>query len=157
MKKRETTPLESWKALAEPIRFTPADFEILDLTLYLIPDLRICALALKEARSMKVRYPIGSVDELLSHVKKGKLVAGNHVIDSDEIRAYMPGEFFPIEHEGDLLSKIYAGLGRQRSEVAFLSAVDPKMVEKFVAARKSTQVRTRKAPPVKARKSREVR
>jgi len=136
MKHSEATALQRWQELGEPIRFALKDFEILELTISLIPDLRICALALKEARRVKLRYPIKSVDELLRHLKKGQFVAGNHIIDSDEIRTYMPKEFFPVEHEGEFLSKLYAALGRQRNEMALLSAVDPKIVEKFVATHK---------------------
>jgi hypothetical protein len=141
MDHNEGTTLQRWQALGEPIRFTSEDFEILDLTLSLIPDLRICALALKEARMMKVRYPIESVDELLRHLKTGQFVAGHHVIDSDEIRTYMPKEFFPIEHEGELLSKIYAALGRQRNEMALLSKVDLNKIEKFIVTHKSQEVK----------------
>jgi len=123
-----------WRALGDSIEFTPKDFEVLDLTLSLMPDLRICALALKYARAKGVHYPISSVDDLIKHLEKGQFVAGTHIIDSDTIKTYMPKELFPIEHEGELLSKIYTALGRQRYETTVLSTVQLTTIEKFLAA-----------------------
>lgn len=113
---------DRWRALGEPITFTAKDLEVLDLTLSLVPDLRICALALKHARARKVDYPIKSIEALIGHLDEGRLVAGKHVIEADEVRRYLHEGFFPIEHEGALLSAVYAGLGRQRSELALQAA-----------------------------------
>lgn len=140
MNKKEKA-LQSWKSLAEPIKFTPEDFEILDLTLHLIPDLRICAFLLKEAQTKGVHYPIKSVDELLNHLEKGQLVAGHHIIDADEIRTYMPKEYFPIEHEGELLSKVFTALGRQRNEMSTLSTINLETIERYVANHKSQEAK----------------
>jgi hypothetical protein len=130
---------DRWRALGEPIKFTTKDFEVLDLTLCLVPDLRICALALKHARAVKVTYPIKSVEALIGHLENGQLIAGKHVIDADEIRTYVPHGVFPIEHEGALLAAVYAGLGRHRTEMAVLSATHPKTIDKFIAARRAQE------------------
>jgi hypothetical protein len=137
----EIDALRRWKSLGEGIRFTAKDFDVLDLALSLIPDLRICALAVKQARKMKVEYPIESVDGLIRYLGDKPFVAGDHVIDLDEIRTYLPAEIFPIEHEGELLSLTYAALGRQRREMALLSTVHPNAIDKFVAARGAQEVR----------------
>lgn len=136
-----TQARDRWRALGEPIHFTAKDLEVLDLTLSLIPDLRICAFALKHARAKKVAYPVKSVEALIGHLDDGRLVAGTHVIDADEIRMYLHEGFFPIEHEGALLSAIYAGLGRQRIEIALLSGAHPKTLERFIAARQAQEVK----------------
>jgi hypothetical protein len=124
---------DRWRALAEPVKFTAKDFEVLDLTLCLVPDLRICALALKQARTSGLRYPVKSAEELIAHLNNGELVAGKHLIDADEIRTYLHKGLFPIEHEGALLSAVYAGLGRHRTEMAILAAAHGKTDEKVIA------------------------
>src|SRR5687768_17089743 len=106
-----TQARDRWRARGEAIRFTADDLDVLELTLSLTPDLRICALALKQARAKKARYPIKSADDLIRYLDEGRLVAGEHVIDAAEIKAYMHEGFFPIEHEGVLLSRVYAALG----------------------------------------------
>lgn len=126
---------DRWRAFGEKIRFTPDDFDVVALALDVVPDLRICALALKHARAKKVRYPVKSLADLLSYLDKGRLVAGEHVIDVEEIKAYMHEGFFPIEHEGVLLSRVYAALGRHRQETAVLSSLQRANVEKFLTAR----------------------
>jgi hypothetical protein len=122
-----------WQALGEPIEFEPEDFEVLDLAVSLFPDLRVSAFALKSARAAKVKYPIKSVEELIRRLKDGKLVAGRHVIEADEIRRYMPEDAFPIEHEGELLSRVYAGLGRRKYEMATLSTVQRGAIDEHIA------------------------
>jgi len=124
---------DRWRAPAEPVKFTAKDFEVLDLALCLVPDLRICALALKQARASKLTYPVKSAEELIAHLDDGQLVAGRHVIDPGEIRTYLHEGLFPIEHEGALLSAVYAGLGRHRTEMAILVAAHGKANENVVA------------------------
>jgi len=123
---------DRWRGPAEPVKFTAKDFEILDLTLCLVPDLRICALALKQARESKLKYPVKSAEELIAHLDDGQLVAGRHVIDPGEIRTYLHEGLFPIEHEGALLSAVYAGLGRHRTEMAIATAARGTAIEKVI-------------------------
>ncbi len=137
-------PIEArkrWRAFGEQIEFAAEDWEVLDLALSLVPDLRICALALKYARAKKVHYPIESVSELIKHLENGRFIAGRHVIDTEEIKTYMQDGFFPIEHEGALLSRIYAALGRQRYEMAMLSASHPKTIARVVEAQRSKEAK----------------
>lgn len=124
---------ERWRGVCEPIAFKPEDFEILDLALCVIPDLRICALALKQARRTRLAYPVKSVEDLMPHLDDGRLVAGRHVIDADEIRTYLHPGLFPLEHEGALLSAVYAGLMRQRLERAAATAVHRRTLDGALA------------------------
>jgi hypothetical protein len=121
---------DAWRAACEPIPFEREDFEVLDLALCLVPDLRICALALKQARRRQLAYPVKSVEDLIAHLDDGRLVAGRHVIDADEIRTYLHAGLFPLAHEGALLSAVYSGLCRQRLEQAAASAVHRKTLER---------------------------
>jgi hypothetical protein len=134
------SPIEArkrWRAFGEQIEFTAEDWEVLDLTLSLVPDLRICAVALKYARAKKVRYPIESVGDLIKHLENGRFMAGRHLINAEEIKTYMQEGFFPIEHEGALLSRMYAALGRHRYEMAMLSASHPKTIARVVESQMS--------------------
>lgn len=124
---------DSWRAVCEPIPFTSEDFEVLDLALCVVPDLRICALALKQARQKRLAYPVKSAEELIARLEDGRLLAGRHVIDAEEIRTYLHPGLFPIEHEGALLSAVYAGLTRQRLEQAAVSGVHRRTVERAMA------------------------
>lgn len=137
----EAEARKRWLAVAEPISFSKEDFDVLDLTLSVIPDLRICALVLKHARARHLKYPVKSVEELIGNIDNGRLIAGQHVIDADEIRTYMPDAFFPIDHEGELLSKVFAALGRQRHEMAALASVHPHSISRFLANQGKEEVK----------------
>lgn len=137
----KTESRKRWLEVAEPISFTEDDFDVLDLTLSVIPDLRICAAVLKHARARHLNYPVESVDELIRNIDDGHFIAGRHVIDAEEIRTYMPDAFFPIDHEGELLSKVFAALGRQRYEMAALASLHPHSISRFLANQGKEEVK----------------
>lgn len=138
----EAEARKRWTEVAEPINFTKEDFDVLDLTLSVIPDLRICALVIKHARARHLNYPVKSVDELIRNIDDGHLIAGRHIIDAENIRTYMPDAFFPIDHEGELLSKVFAALGRQRHEMAALASVHPHSISRFLANQGKEEVKS---------------
>lgn len=57
MEKPDGAGLAGWRGHSADVEFDDSDFEVVDLALNLIPELRICALAVKRARSAGVRYP----------------------------------------------------------------------------------------------------
>jgi len=121
---KETRP--RWQRSSTDIEFKPDDFDILDLTLNYIPELRICALAIKRARAAQVRYPLETADKLIGLLDDGqRFVGAGHRIKAEHVRAYMPQEFFPIEDESDLISKIYLALLRCKHEFAIAARVHP--------------------------------
>ena len=117
MGKAEST-FESWAAVAADIKFDRDDCEILDLTLNLMPELRICAMAVKRARKYGINYPIKSARELSKLLEQEIEVGGGHSISSTAISKYTKKEFFPIEHEGQLVSTVYLGLMICRAQMA---------------------------------------
>lgn len=117
----------SWAAVGADIKFEPGDFEILDLTLSLMPELRICAMVLKRARKKGLKYPIKSADQLSKLLEKKVEVGGGRQISSKLISKYTKKEFFPIEHEGQLVSTVYLGLMICRTEMAVELATNPKL------------------------------
>ena len=107
--------LELWRGAGIDIKFEPADFEVTELALGIIPELRICALALKWARKAGIKYPVEDVEQILKAFPHKKFQGGGHEITAEGIRALMASEYFPIQHEGELLSKAYLALMRCKS------------------------------------------
>ncbi|KZB85661.1 hypothetical protein [Amycolatopsis regifaucium] len=109
---------DSWKGPGDRITFEPQDFEALDIALHVVPDLRICALAVKLARAEKVRYPITDPTPLVKLLPRSRFVAAGHDITEKAIRAHLPAELFPIRHEGELAERVYIALLRCRAGTA---------------------------------------
>jgi hypothetical protein len=128
MDKTEST-LEGWAAVGADVKFDQDDFEILDLTLHLIPELRICAMALKRARKQGIEYPIKSAAELSKLLEQRIETGCGRSISSTAISKYTKKEFFPIEHEGHLVSTVYLGLMICRTQMAVASPTTPKSVQ----------------------------
>lgn len=120
-----------WQGVSADLIFTPNDFDILDLTISLIPELRLCAYILKRARLVHIQYPITGIEALLPILEKGRLVACGHHIEEDAIRTYMPTQFFPINHEGELISRVYIALQRCKEDVSLARRIDPKTYERL--------------------------
>lgn len=110
--------LEHWRGAGADISFESVDFEVLELTLAIIPELRICATALKWARKSAMTYPIEDVEQILKAFPHTRFRGGGHEITADSIRALMASEYFPIQHEGEFLSKVYLALMRCKTEAA---------------------------------------
>jgi hypothetical protein len=120
-----------WSGVCSDITFERDDFEVLDLALQLIPELRLCALALKRARAAKLQYPIESVDALTGLLPNERFVGAGHHITSRDMRHYLPAEFFPIAHEGELVSRLYLALTRCKHELTLAASAWPEMVSRL--------------------------
>ena len=115
----------SWRGHSASIEFDADDFEVVDQTLNLIPELRICALAAKRARHAKLRYPVENVEQLVALLDGKSFSGGGHDINADLIRRFMPEEFFPITHEGELISRAYIALLRCVHELRIADSTTP--------------------------------
>jgi len=127
-----------WQGASAEIAFEPADFDVLDIALSLIPELRIAALVVKRARQAKINYPIDRAEVLVALLGKKRIVVAGHRIAPDDVAAYLPPEFFPIAHEGELVSRAYLGLMRCSYEVglaAHLQAATLSKAQKLLARR----------------------
>jgi hypothetical protein len=107
-----SSTLESWRAGAVPLSLTEDDLELLDRVLCVYPELRIVTFLGQVARSRHVRYPVSRVEELSAAIGEDFFELGEHRIDAEELVAAMPREWFPINHEGELLSAIHLALLR---------------------------------------------
>jgi hypothetical protein len=112
------TELHHWRGAGADIQFDPEDFEVMELAMGVVPEVRVCALVLKWMRDANLRYPVQTVDDIVQAFPHERFVGGGHMIDPDSIRAFMAKEYFPIEHEGELLSRTYLALMRCKNELS---------------------------------------
>ncbi len=114
---RKETELEAWRGdavLLEP----DVDRDLLENVVSLIPILRIVTAIGQKARRRGVRYPVKSVDSLIEWIGDESLEWGNHKVNRDTIAHTMPASWFPIAHEGELLSRVHLALLRCEFEAA---------------------------------------
>jgi hypothetical protein len=123
--------LERWRGSDTGISFEVSDFEILDLVTDVIPELRVCALAIKRARARGLAYPLGSADEIAALVEGDCETLAGHDVTAQDVHTYLPEDFFPIQHEGELASRIYLGLMRCNAEAALALRVRRDLVERL--------------------------
>jgi hypothetical protein len=115
-----------WRGHSADIDFEPKDFEVLDLALNVDPELRLSALAVKRARQAGLKYPVTGADDLAALFDRSGFRGGGHTIVPADAAKYMPAEFFPIAHEGELVSRIYIALRRCNHEASLaLSPATP--------------------------------
>jgi hypothetical protein len=108
----------AWHGSGADLEFLPSDFEVVDLVLGLIPELRVCAVALKRARAAGLKFPVTNPQGLFA-LFDGKIFTGaGHRFDTSDVSRCMPPEFFPIASEGELVSRIYIALIRCKHEEA---------------------------------------
>jgi hypothetical protein len=100
----------------QQIEFEPDDFDILNMTLDLVPELRICAETVKRARRIGLRFPVRR-PEALFDLLEGEVFEGeSHRITKKDISRYMPPGFFPIDNENELIGRVYVALVRCNQE-----------------------------------------
>jgi hypothetical protein len=103
---------EGWRADALELQLSPDDLDLLDNVLTVVPILRIVAAIGQETRRRGMTYPVSAVAELQSLLGDDTLVYGDHRIDRDTIAQAMPESWFPVTHEGELLSRVHLALLR---------------------------------------------
>ena len=115
----------AWHGVGASIRFAPEDFEVLDLTLGQIPDLRVCAHILKKARQIELKYPVTGPRKLFKLLGNKSWSGGGYEIEAACIERFMVPQWFPLDNEGDLVSRIYLALMRCRQESHAQLVADP--------------------------------
>ena len=106
----------AWHGAGAELRFDPSDFEVIDLVLGQIPELRVCAFALKRARATNLKFPLSSAKDLFGLLQNRRFAGGGHEFGTKDIATYLPAEFFPIIDEGELVSRLYIALLRCHHE-----------------------------------------
>jgi hypothetical protein len=110
--------VEGWRGNALAVAFSKDDLDLLDNVLTVVPILRIVAALGREARKRGLRYPVAGPADLVARLGKDTLTYGRHRVDRATIEHAMPESWFPIAHEGELLSRIHLALLRCEAEAA---------------------------------------
>jgi hypothetical protein len=113
--------LDGWRGNAIGLELSADDLDLLDKVITLVPILRIVAAIGQEARKRNLQYPVNGVADLGECLGKTSLLLGNHRIDPDSIARTMPVAWFPIVHEGELLSRVHLALLHCEMEAAQMS------------------------------------
>lgn len=111
------------------LKFDRDDFEVLDIALKEVPELRICAGVLRAARAAKLEYPITSVKQLIKLLPEQQLYIEGHWLRPALIERYMRQEYLPIENEQDLVARCYLALIRCREDVRWAAHAPPYAAE----------------------------
>jgi hypothetical protein len=61
----------------------------------------------------------------------GRFSGGGRRFGSGAIREYLPPEFFPITHEGELASRVYIALCRCREEQVLAVRLGPRALKRL--------------------------
>ena len=85
-----------------------ADLDLLIRALSLVPELFAATIAAKRAHTAGIRFPVTAPDDLVSRLgDRDRIAIGNHIVDADAVRRHLPGEFFPIGNQDELLGRFY--------------------------------------------------
>src|SRR4051794_39147961 len=79
------TTMESWKRLGQEICFDVSDHDLLDLVLYVVPDLRVTAYIGKWARSRGLEYPVRTLEQLTELLGEERFEVADFAIDAKAV------------------------------------------------------------------------
>jgi len=116
MTKAHDDALAAWRGDTMGLTLEAEDIELIDNVLCLIPELRAVAFLGREARKRGLKYPVRDVDQLVALLDGDAIILAGHGIDVDSVRSALPDEWFPLIHEGELLSATLLGLRRCEAE-----------------------------------------
>jgi hypothetical protein len=108
--------INGWRADALDLRLSADDLDLLDNAITVMPILRVVVALGQEARRRGLEYPVASARELQSCLAGETLTFAGHQIDDEAIERTMPEGWFPIAHEGELLSRVHLALIRCEME-----------------------------------------
>ena len=116
MKNVKVGALDAWRGDTVGLSLDADDLELVDNVLCVIPEMRVVAFLGREARKRRVKYPITGAKQLVALLRGDTFVVGGHRVDAESIMQTLPAEWFPLAHEGELLSAIHLGLRRCQAE-----------------------------------------
>ena len=111
------------------LEFGRDDFDVLDVTLKQVPELRICAGVLRAARAANVKYPITSVKSMIKLLPAPELYIEGHWLRPALIERYIHQEYLPIENDEELVARCYLALMRCHEDVRWATHAPPYAAE----------------------------
>jgi hypothetical protein len=107
---------ESWRGDALELQLDVEDLDLVDKVLCLSSELRVVTFLGQELRRRGVRYPVDGPEQLQDLLGSDVFELAGHRIDRGSIGRAMARRWFPVVHEGELLSIICLALYRCRVE-----------------------------------------
>jgi hypothetical protein len=89
-----------------------------DNALCLVPEVRAVVRFGQEARRLGIGYPIASPKQLMGFLKGQSLRLGELRLDARSMAHALAREWFPLTHEGELLSAVHLAIRRCQAENA---------------------------------------
>ena len=120
---QEVRSLEGWRGTELKLSLGEEDLDLVDNVLCLTPELRAVVRLGQEARQRGFTYPVTSPNALIRLLEGDSFEVDGHPVDAASIRHAMAAEWFPLEHEGELLSAIHLSIRRCQAE-ATAAALD---------------------------------
>jgi hypothetical protein len=118
MTKAEARSLEEWRGDTAGLSLSADDLDLVDNALCVIPELRAVVFLGREARRRGLQYPVTEAAQLVGLLRGDSFLLLGHRVDAESIEHALPAEWFPLAHEGELLSVIHLGLRRCQAERA---------------------------------------
>lgn len=138
MDRKQVRSLDGWCGNRVKLDFGSADLDLVDNVLCLVPELRVVASLGQEARRRRIQYPVTSAKQLAACLRGEQLNVEGHRVDAKSIAHALPQEWFPITHEGELLSTIHLAVRRCEEEApaALLEKLKSQRVNRAKRVRK---------------------
>jgi hypothetical protein len=114
----EARTLEGWRGGALDLSLGVDDLELVDQVLCLVPELRAVTLLVQEAHRRGLSYPVYGPDQIAELVNGDSFEVAGHRVDRESITHALPQEWFPLVHEGELLSVTHLAIRRCQAELA---------------------------------------
>jgi hypothetical protein len=120
----EVRSVDGWRGGAIDLSLRADDLELVDLVLCIVPELRVVTSLAQEVRRRGLSYPVVGVDQLIVLFDGEPLEVGGHRVDRESITHALAPEWFPMMHEGELLSAIHLALRRCQAELVVAQLAD---------------------------------
>ncbi len=146
METSEIRSMQGWRGQQVELSLGERDLDLVDNALCLIPELRAVIRFGQEARRIGVTYPITSSKQLIGFLKRDSLRLGELRVDAKSMAHALAKEWFPLAHEGELLSAIHLAIGRCQAEnaAAFLDKLRSGSHTTRLAGQRGSKPRVRK-------------
>ena len=118
METSEIRSLQGWRGHQVELSLGERDLDLVDNALCLIPELRAVIRFGQEVRRLGVTYPVTSSKQLIGLLKGHSLRLGELRVDAKSMAHALAKEWFPLAHEGELLSAIHLAIRRCQAENA---------------------------------------
>ena len=116
MKTPEIRSIEAWRGDTCGLSLKHEDLELVDNVLCIVPGMRAVAFLGREARKRGLKYPVTGVGQLVELLRGDTFLLSGHRVDAKAIENALHKDWFPLAHEGELLSVIHLGLRRCEAE-----------------------------------------